>query len=139
MKRFISLLLLVILLVPVVPCAQAEEAAPRSSNFFHGYGTTLSKEGNGRIKIVFSATGMGICSQIGVATYTVYKILDDGNWLNVSGLVNGSMGTNMTSYTFSHYFNGVPGESYCVQVTFFCTINNASEARPYTSGIITAR
>lgn len=138
MKRFISLLLLAILLIPVVPSAQAEEAAPRSSNFFHCYGTTLSNVGNGKFKIVFSTTGTGICSQIGVATYTVYKIHDNGVWENVSGLINGSMGTNLTTYTFSHYFYGVPGESYCVQVTFLCTINNASETRPYTSGIITA-
>ena len=140
MKRFVTLFLAAMLFVLcVIPCAQAEGAAPRSSNFFCSYGTTLSKEGNGRIKIVFSTTGIGICNQLGVASYHVQKRNAEGKWEDVSGLLNGSLGANLTNYTFSRYFNGVSGETYRVKVTFLCTINNASEARNYTSGIITAK
>ena len=140
MKRFVTLFLAIMLLtLTAAPCVHAEESAPRSSNFFSSYGTTLSKEGNGRIKIVFSTTGIGICNQLGVANYTVEKLNDNGNWENVSGQLYGSMGTGITNYTFSRYFNGVPGETYRVNVTFLCTINNASEVQNYTSGRITAR
>lgn len=140
MKRFSALLLtLLMLLTCLLPCAQAENPGIRSSNFFTSYGTTLSKEGNGRIKIVFSTTGTGVCNQLGVATYHVQKLHDDGRWEDVSDSLSGSMGTNITNYTFSRYFNGVAGETYRVKVIFLCTINNATETQAYTSGQITAR
>ncbi len=140
MKRFVTLLLtLIMLMTCMLPCAQAENEGIRSSNFFCSYGTTLSKEGNGRIKIVFSTTGIGVCNQIGVATYEVQRLDKEGNWEYVSGPLSGSMGTNITNYTFSRYFNGVAGETYRVQVSFLCVINNASEVQNYTSGIITAK
>ena len=140
MKRFSALLLtLIMLLTCLLPCAQAENPGIRSSNFFCSYGTTLSKEGNGRIKIVFSTTGIGVCNQLGVATYHVERRDENGNWENVSDTLYGSMGTNITNYTFSRYFNGVAGETYRVKVVFLCTINNASEVQDYTSGIITAK
>lgn len=140
MKRFATLLLtLIMLMTCMLPCAQAENAAPRSSNFFTSYGTTLSKEGNGRIKIVFSTTGTCVCNQLGVATYHVEKQNENGKWENVSDTLYGSMGTNITNYTFSRYFNGVAGETYRVKVNFICVINNACETQAYTSGIITAK
>lgn len=140
MKRFITLMMAMMLFVLcVAPCAHAEDIAPYSSNFFTGYGTTLSKEGNGRIKIVFSVTGTGICSKLGVASYSVDRLNDDDHWENVSGLLNGSMGSYVTNYTFSRYFNGVAGETYRVQVTFICALNNDIETKNFTSGIITAK
>lgn len=140
MKRFVTLLMALMLLVScAIPCAQAENPAPRSSNFFTSYGTSLSKEGNGRIKIVFSTTGTAICNQLGVANYQVQKLNDDGEWVDISGMLNGSMATGLTNYTFSRYFNGVSGDTYRVKVTFLCVINNASEVQNYTSGQITAR
>lgn len=140
MKRLVALLLsLTLFVLSMAPCALAEDPAPRSSNFFTSYGTTLSKEGNGRIKIVFSTTGTTICNQLGVANYEVERLNDNGYWENVSGQLYGSIGTGITNYTFSRYFNGVPGETYRVNVTFLCTINNASEVQNYTSGRITAR
>ncbi len=140
MKRYVALIVALILLLScTIPFAYAEEVTPRSSNFFCSYGTTLSKVGNGRIKIVFSTTGIGICNQLGVANYQVQKRHDDGHWEDVSGLLYGSLASGLTNYTFSRYFNGVAGETYRVKVTFLCVINNASEVQNYTSGQITAR
>ena len=140
MKRFVTLIMALMLFVScVLPCAQAEDPAPRSSNFFTSYGTTLSKVGNGRIKIVFSTTGTAVCNQLGVANYQVQRLDDDGNWEDVSGLLYGSLASGLTNYTFSRYFNGVAGETYRVKVIFLCTINNATETQAYTSGQITAR
>lgn len=140
MKRFVTFIMaLMLLLSCTIPFAQAEDAMSRSSNFFCSYGTTLSKEGNGRIKIVFSTTGIGICNQLGVANYQVQRLDDDGEWVDVSGMLNGSMATGLTNYTFSRYFNGVAGDTYRVKVIFLCVINNASETQAYTSGQITAR
>lgn len=140
MKRFIALFAMIMLLCSyMIPVSYAEDITPYASAFFTSYGTTLSKEGNGRIKIVFSTTGTRICNELGVANYVVEKLNDDGDWVNVSGSLNGSTGRYLTTYTFSRYFNGVAGETYRVNVTFTCVINDDLETQSYTSGAITAK
>ena len=99
----------------------------------------MSAPGNGLIGITFRAVGTDICNQIGVAHYYVQRLDDDGDWVNVSSHLSGQTGTNVASYTFGRYFQGVAGETYRIQVTFCCTINNSSEYKSYTSGRITAK
>jgi hypothetical protein len=98
----------------------------------------MSAPGSGRIGITFKAVGTGICNQIGVANYQVFKETDLG-WVAVSGELSGQTGTNVASYTFGRYFQGVAGETYRIQVTFYCAIGNGSEFKSYTSGRITAK
>ena len=139
MKNVMSLLLVIALLCSsLFSFVYAEENAARSSNYFTSYGTSLSAPGSGRIGITFKAVGTDICNQIGVASYTVEKQTDEG-WVNVSGALSGQTGTNVASYTFGRYFQGVAGETYRIQVTFLCTINNGTETKSYTSGRITAK
>ena len=114
-------------------------AETRASNYFSSYGTTMSAPGNGLIAITFKAVGTGLCNQIGVATYTVQKKNDAGNWEDVSGLLSGQTGSNVASYTFGRYFQGVAGETYRVKVTFMCIIGTGYETKSYTSGRITAK
>lgn len=123
----------------MVPLAQAESAIqPRDSAFFSSYGTTMSRQGGGTIKIVFTANGMGICNTLGVATYEVERLNDEGHWEDCSGLLSGQTGSNVGSYTFSRYYYGVPGEVYRVKVTFYCSIDGEAEHKSYTSGRIEA-
>ena len=140
MKNVMSLLLVIALLCSsLFSFVYAEENAARSSNYFTSYGTSLSAPGSGRIGITFKAVGTDICNQIGVATYTVQRREDNGNWTDVSGLLSGQTGSNVASYTFGRYFQGVAGETYRVKVTFCCTIGTSSEYKSYTSGTVTAR
>ena len=99
----------------------------------------MSAPGGGGINITFKAVGTDICNQIGVANYHVERLNDDGYWENVSGALSGQTGTNVASYTFGRYFQGVAGETYRIQVSFLCVINNTSEIKSYTSGRITAK
>ena len=139
MKNALSIILVLTLLCSsIFSGALAEEASQRSSNYFTSYGTSMGTPGGGGINITFKAVGTGICNQIGVATYTVQKETDVG-WVDVSGQLSGQTGTNVASYTFGRYFQGVAGETYRIQVTFCCTINNSSEYKSYTSGRITAK
>ena len=139
MKRFLFVLLVFVLVCGMVPLAQAESAIqPRDSAFFSSYGTTLSRQGGGTIKIVFGATGMGICNTLGVATYQVERLNEDGDWVDCSGLLNGQTGSNVGSYTFSRYFYGIPGEVYRVKVVFVCSIDGELEHKTYTSRRIEA-
>ena len=139
MKRFLFVLLVFVLVCGMVPLAQAESAIqPRDSAFFSSYGTTMSRQGGGTIKIVFGATGMGICNTLGVATYQVERLNEDGDWVDCSGLLNGQTGSNVGSYTFSRYFYGIPGEVYRVKVVFVCSIDGELEHKTYTSRRIEA-
>ena len=136
MKNVVSILLILTLLCSCIFSAALAET--RASNYFSSYGTTMSAPGSGRIAITFRAVGTDICNQIGVASYTVEKQTDEG-WVNVSGSLSGQTGTNVASYTFGRYFQGVAGETYRIQVSFLCVINNTSEIKSYTSGRITAK
>ena len=140
MKRFVSLAFAVMLIFACTVGAYAEsELVLYSSDYFSGYGVTLSNQGSAMIKIVFSADGAEICDEIGVATFEIEKYNEDnGAWENVSGLINGQTGSNTLSYTFSRYFQGVEDERYRVQVTFVSIIDNSAEYKTHTSGVITA-
>lgn len=137
MKRFLSLMLIFTLLCPCLFAYALAET--RASNYFSSYGTSMSAPGGGGINITFRAVGTDICNQIGVANYQVQKLDDDGDWVVVSGSLSGQTGTNVASYTFGRYFQGVAGETYRIQVTFMCIINNSGETKSYTSGRITAK
>ena len=137
MKNVVSILLILTLLCSCIFSAALAET--RASNYFSSYGTSMTAVGSGRIAITFKAVGTDICNQIGVASYHVERLDDDGNWENVSGALSGQTGTNVASYTFGRYFQGVAGETYRVKVTFCCTIGTSSEYKSYTSGTVTAR
>ena len=137
MKNVLSIMLILTILCSCVFSYALAET--RASNYFTSYGTTMSAPGNGGIAITFRAVGTDICNQIGVANYHVERLDDYGNWNNVSGALSGQTGTNVASYTFGRYFQGVTGETYRIQVTFCCTINNGTETKSYTSGRITAK
>ena len=137
MKHVLSIALILTLLCSCV--FSYAVADTRASNYFSSYGTSGSAIGGGQIYITFRAVGTDICNQIGVANYTVEKLYDNGVWGNVSGALSGQTGTNVASYTFGRFFQGVAGETYRIQVTFLCTINNSTETKSYTSGRITAK
>ena len=141
MKKFISLVLLVSLLCGCLnSMAYAEqEIAPYNSAYFISYGTTLSKEGDGTIKIIFQACATGVASSVGVASYQVQKLNSEGKWENCTELLAGKTGSNVGSYTYSSYFYGIPDETYHVNVTFICSMDGGSETKTYTSGRITAK
>lgn len=137
MKRALSILLILTILCSCIFSYAIAET--RASNYFSSYGTSMSAPGSGRIGITFKAVGTGICNQIGVANYQVFKLNDDGNWEAVSCQFSGQTGSNVASYTFGRYFQGVSGETYRIQVTFLCCIGTGVETKSYTSGRITAK
>ena len=140
MKKLISMVLAICFLCSGLSCfAQEEiEIAPRNSAYFVSYGTTLSKEGSGKIKIIFSTHATGIATTLGVATYVVERLNSFGNWENCSGTLSGKTASNVGSYTFGKYFYGIVGETYRVNVTFYCAMNGGAEHKAYTSAMITA-
>lgn len=143
MRKYISLLLVFSILF----CSSAFAALPetdemQASNYFQSYGMVITAMGSGKLYLTFTCTAVGIADQLGVANFWVEKRDSDGNWEDITGQVNGSTNTNVTSYSFSKIFNGVAGETYRVKCTFMCTktINGVvgTEHKSYTSGRKTA-
>ena len=134
MKRVFALILTFMLLMTSVSACAVE---PRDSDYFNSYGASLSKLGDGDIRITFSCDAVGTASQLGVSSFSVYKSTDAG-WLQVSGPHNGSYGYGVSSYSFSRTFYGVAGEKYRVEATFSCVKNGTMESKNYTSGSIVA-
>ena len=135
MKRLFSLILALMLLATSMTACAAE---PRASDYFDGYGTSLSCLGDGKIKITFSCDANGTASQLGVSNFSVYKYNGSG-WEVISGPHSGSYGYGVTSYSFSRTFYGIAGEKYRVEATFLSTKSDAtSETKTHTSGSIVA-
>ena len=122
-----SLVLALCLFVTLCFPATAEINAPTgtfASNYFISYGVALTDNGGHRLHIVFSTVGMGLCDEIGVATYSVEKYIEteQGNfWTNISGSCSGQTGHNTNSYSYSFNFQCASAGTYRVRATFMCT------------------
>lgn len=134
MKRVVSLILTFMLLCLTLSACAVE---PRDSMYFSDYGTSLSKLGDGKIKITFTCGSVGTASQLGVSNFSVYRN-DNTGWTLVSGPNSGSYGYGVSSYTFSRTFNGVEGEKYYVETSFLCTKGGTTETKSHSSGTIIA-
>ena len=134
MKRIVSIILLLTLLTVSLSAYAVE---PRDSMYFNDYGTSLTKQGDGKIKITFTCGSNGTASQLGVSSFTVYKY-NGSDWVLVSGPNSGSYGYGVSSYTFSRIFNGVAGEKYYVETTFACVKGGTMETKSHSSGTIVA-
>ncbi len=132
-KCFLLLLTVALLCTGVQGDSLADDAvAPCSSNYFSHYGVSLMPGGDGILYITFDVMGMGICTQLGVATYSVERYdEDDGGWDVICDPFNGEVGTNVASYTFSRAFYGISGDTYRVKATFICTMNGGLECKNY--------
>ena len=138
MKRYLAMVLVLILALCIGVVAVAEENDTRASDYFSGYGITLSKPGSARINITFSCSAVGTASQIGVSTYAVQRYDEDnGSWTAVTGWLNGSYSYNASSHSFAKTFQGVNGEKYRVKCTFLCVKDGTAESKSYTSRTIT--
>ena len=134
MKKFLSVLMLSVLLMTVCFPATAE-VNPRASQYFQSYGAYLYDIGNQQLKIIFSVNALGLASELGVIQYGVQQETPDG-WVTVAGAY-GSCGNDVYTYTFSHTWNAYAGKTYRVAVWFTCTIDGESAVHSYISSPIT--
>ena len=114
-------------------------ADPQASNYFASYGTVLSDRGGHVMHITFSTVGVGLCSELGVSTYRVQKLVTDSDgqqyWVDVTNDLPGSIGYNVNAHTFGINFQGIGGETYRVKCTFVChKTGMGTEYKSYTSG-----
>lgn len=122
-----SLVLVLCLFVTLCFPAAAEVNVPTgtfSSNYFISYGVAISDNGGHRLHIVFSTVGMGMCDELGVATYSVQKYVElaDGShaWTDISGSCSGQTMHNTNAYSYSLNFQCGSAGTYRVRATFMC-------------------
>ena len=127
MKQVAILTLVFCLLVGMCVPASAAVIIPDgtfSSDYFISYGCVIGDNGGHVLHITFTCTGMGVCDEIGVATYCVDKLvtLEDGSqmWAAVTGLLPGVTRTNAAFCTYGLNFQGIAGERYRVRAMFIC-------------------
>lgn len=127
MKQVAILTLVLCLLVGMCIPASAAVIIPDgtfSSDYFASYGCIIGDNGGHVLHITFTCTGMGVCDEIGVASYTVQKRVElaDGSysWVDVAGPLDGITRTNAAFCTYGVNFQGIAGERYRVKVTFYC-------------------
>jgi len=128
LNKSASLILAVCLLVCMcLPASAAGGTIPDgtfASNYFISYGCVISDNGGHVLHITFNTSGVGVCDEIGVASYQVEKrvTLDDGSqmWAAVTGLLPGYTRTNASFCSYNVNFQGVAGERYRVRATFVC-------------------
>lgn len=121
MKKFLSILMLSVLLLTTCLPAAVAEVDPRSSHFFHSYGIYLYDVGNQQLQIIFSVNALGLASEVGVLQYVVQQETSDG-WVNVA-TAYGTCSYNAFAHTFSHTWNAYAGKTYRVLAVFTCTID----------------
>lgn len=138
MKRIVTLILVVMMMLCFGSIAFADNDNSRASNYFSSYGITVTPTGSGKVNITFSCSAVGTASQLGVSTYAVQRY-DNGSWTAVTGWLNGSYSYGSSSHSFAKTFNGVKGEKYRVKCTFLCIKNGTTETKSYTSGTVTAK
>ena len=95
-----------------------------SSDYFISYGCVINDNGGHVLYITFTTTGVGICDELGVATYCVEKqiITDQGTyWVDITGSLPGVTWQNTGYCTYGVNFQGIAGERYRVRATFVCT------------------
>lgn len=126
-KQLVSLALAICLFIGLCCPASAAVVIPDgtfSSDYFASYGCVIGDNGGHVLHITFTTTGMGMCDEIGVASYQVEKLvtLDDGSqgWMVITGWLPGVTHTNTMYCTYGVNFQGVAGERYRVRATFVC-------------------
>lgn len=126
MKQVAILTLVFCLLVGMCVPASAAVIIPDgtfSSDYFISYGCVIGDNGGHVLHITFTCTGMGVCDEIGVESYTVQKRIttDEGSyWVDVAGPLDGITRTNAAFCTYGVNFQGIAGERYRVKATFIC-------------------
>ena len=143
MKKIFALILAVVMILSVssvgIAAVVDPPESPQQSNYFNHYGVAVSAPGSNKVVFTFSCAGVGVCSQLGVATYVVQKRNSSGEWVDVTEWLPGKCGYNVSTYAFSKNFYGIQNQYYRVKCTFVCVKDGSMESKSYTSPAVRCR
>ena len=120
MKRTFALFLCLSLLLAVA-CIPTAYAAEESNKYISSYGSAITTEGNGRIKINFNTYGTGYMDDIGATTILLYE---NGTIVKTYSAYNALYSSTMlghsTYYFYGYvYYDGNAGDSYYAVIVHY--------------------
>jgi hypothetical protein len=120
MKRTLALILCLSLLFVVV-CMPTAFAAEESNKYISSYGSAITTEGNGRIKINFNTFGTGYMDDIGSTGIVLYE---NGSVVKTYSGYNPLYASTMlghnTYYFYGYvYYDGTAGNSYYAVIVHY--------------------
>ena len=146
MKKFLksfSICLIIITMISTTAFAAApnDPVDPQSNSYIWTTTVGIAALGSGKIEVDFSVTATGLMPDVGATRVAIYKA--DGTrvasyWYTDSGY-GYMIGHNRVSQTASVTYQGVSGQRYYANVTFYAgNLNGAGGGHAMTTNIITA-
>lgn len=132
--RFIALLLILSLTVPVAANAAAVETVqPRASAYLDNYGAYVYLPGNGEVQVYFNVTGTGYMDELGALSIAIYESADGVNW-TWKDTFRHNITPGMLSYNDDFHagyvtYNGIRGRYYKAYVCIWGGKNGQGDTR----------
>ena len=118
--RILSLMMVLILISSSSPLNNlTANAQTRSDPYYHIYGISLTRNGDGSLHITFNVTAKKTAAMVGVSFYRVQRRYN-GNWSNVTDIIEGKLMTNTAVCVFGRDFDeAVSGVQYRVYARLY--------------------
>ena len=132
--RFIALLLVLLLTVPVYAnAAGVDIAQPRASAYLDNYGAYVYLPGNGQVQVYFDVTGTDYMDELGALSIEIYESTDGTNWTwkktFMHNTTSGMLSYNDDFHTGHVTYNGVVGRYYKAYVCIWGGKNGQGDTR----------
>ena len=132
--RYIALILVVALIVPVYASASSIQApATRASYYLDSYNTYICTMGSGKLQIWYSVVGVTNMDEIGVLSIQLYESTDKTNWTWKKTFLHESYSSMLIEDDFFHSsyvsYNGTAGKYYKAYVCIWAGKNGSGDTR----------
>lgn len=142
MKKIISCLCAIMLLVSIPATAFASEVTPRASEYFGYTDVRASAIGNGKILIEISVDATHLMNEVGASSVDIYEQQTNGSYRKVFTFTKTSYPNLIVEDSFFGYvdvtYRGTPGKNYYAIVGCFAKDNAGSEILYHGSNYVTA-
>lgn len=132
--KFVALVLVLSLTLPVYANAATEEVAqPRASYYLDSYNTYVCAMGNGNLQIWYTVVGVNDMDEIGVLSIKLYESSDKTNWTRVKTYSHENYSSMLAEDDFFHSsyvsYNGTAGKYYKAYVCIWAGKNGSGDTR----------
>ena len=138
MKRAVSMILAIVLLVPVFVIPASAE---RASDQIAGYSIGIVPRGSGRVEVTVNVDGTHRqMTRIGFPTISLYERNNSSSPWTIKHVTGPHYNPNVPagSHTYTFTYQGVAGRQYYAWAQFFARDNLGSDTRSASSPTITA-
>lgn len=138
--RFVTMLMLIALLVPMgASAAMPETAQPYASAYLDNYSAYVYLPGGGEVRVYFDVEGTGYMDEIGTLSIEIHESTDGVHW-NWVETFNHYTTSGMLSYSDDFHsgyvsYNGVSGRYYKAYVCVWAGKNGSGDSRYFWTSV----